>query len=237
MKYIQVVLLSLISFMFIGCSAKQVSDNITRAQIAMSGNKPPAYFDIANVETMRDYVFQTEHFSFSPPSAKQKDYSVMGGWFGSSNRNGKLIVLNLNHPRIGINYHISVSTYSSKYTERERSIENGTIKYETQKKILKGRKTINMNVHTEYHGKEHYPCVVSKSYENYKGIKKYNTTYSCYKFNPQRTKKKRVSISLTYTKAPNLPTKYKHLAKEYTYQDLQRRAKRMLDSLYVKDGW
>ena len=237
MKIYYLLILIVQGFILAGCSATDVGKSIEKVQIAMAGNKPPAYFTMANVETMRDYVFDTKNFRISPPFAKQKDFDVMGGWFGSSNRDGELIVLNLNHRQIGINYHVSVTTHTSKYTERERTIENGTIQYEKQRKIFNGRKTINMNVHTEYHGKEHYPCVVSKSYENYKEIRKYVSTYSCYKFNPQRTKKKRVSISITYTKAPNIPAKYRHLAKEYTYQDLKKRAKRMLDSLYIKDGW
>jgi hypothetical protein len=45
-------------------------------------------------------------------------------------------------------------------------------------------------------------------------------------------------ISTTkYTKAPTFPKELESLSKEYTYEDLQERAKRMLDSLYIKDGW
>ena len=88
------------------------------------------------------------------------------------------------------------------------------------------------------YGKENYPCVViedeTKGFKN--AIKK-GITYRCYRFNPSKTKAKDVLVSLTYTKAPNLPTKYKSLEKEYTYEDLKRRTKRMLDSLYIKDGW
>ena len=46
------------------------------------------------------------------------------------------------------------------------------------------------------------------------------------------TKAKKVHIRLTYNKPKN-PS----LAKEYTYEDFQQRAKRILDSLYIKDGW
>jgi len=61
--------------------------------------------------------------------------------------------------------------------------------------------------------------------------------YNCYKFNPARTIAKRVKIILVYTKVLSLSSKYKTLAKEYTFQDLEKREKRVLDSLYIKDGW
>jgi len=61
--------------------------------------------------------------------------------------------------------------------------------------------------------------------------------YICSKFNPERTKTKNIIISFIYTRVPNLPKELEPLAKEYTYEDLQRRSKRILDSLYIKDGW
>ena len=61
---------------------------------------------------------------------------------------------------------------------------------------------------------------------------KEETSFQCYKFNSTRTKMISVSLVLTYHK-PNDPI----LVQEYTYEDLQSRAKRMLDSLYIKDGW
>lgn len=230
MRYIMFVLLGI---GFVGCSGEQVAHNITKTQIAMSGNKPPVYFDIANVETMRDYVFNTKDFSFSLPNAKQKDFSVMGGWFGSSNRDGRTVALNLNHRDIGINYHIVVlASKTSKYTERERELESGNTAY------IRGRKKWLKNTDKlliRRLGKENYPCIVVERVTNKRGIRK--KIVSCYKFNPTKTKVKHVTISLTYTKVPTLPAKYKYLAREYTYQDLQRRAKRVLDSLYIKDGW
>ncbi len=104
------------------------------------------------------------------------------------------------------------------------------------------KETSRINVHLGHFGKENYPCFVSEIRDEVrnkfgKKIVKYKILYRCYKFNPSRTKSKSVIITLTYTKAPNIPTKYKTLAKEYTYKDLQSRAKRTLDSLYIKDGW
>ena len=95
---------------------------------------------------------------------------------------------------------------------------------------MKDGKIISINRHLEHYGKENYVCDVSETQETkYNRFKK---IYECYKFNSNRTKAKNVVVSLTYNK-PNDPK----LAKEYTYKDLQQRAKRMLDSLYIKDGW
>ncbi len=87
----------------------------------------------------------------------------------------------------------------------------------------------------EHHGKENYPCVVIETGYSDRGVKK--KSYDCYKFNPERTTAKRVLVSLIYTKSPNLPKRYQSLAKEYTYEDLLKRSKRVLDSLYIKNGW
>ena len=57
-------------------------------------------------------------------------------------------------------------------------------------------------------------------------------SFGCYKFNATRTKAKIIGVNLTYNK-PNDP----RLAEEYTYEDLQKRSQRILDSLYIKDGW
>ena len=48
---------------------------------------------------------------------------------------------------------------------------------------------------------------------------------------------KGVGIKLIYTRVPNLPKELEPLAREYTYEDLQKRSRRILDSLYIKDGW
>jgi hypothetical protein len=44
-------------------------------------------------------------------------------------------------------------------------------------------------------------------------------------------------IRLVYTKVPTLPKELEALAQEYTYEDLLKRSQRVLDSLYIKDGW
>ena len=76
--------------------------------------------------------------------------------------------------------------------------------------------------------------MIERGYSD-RGVKK--KSYDCYKFNPERTLAKRVLVDLIYTKSQKLPERYQHLTQEYTYEDLQNRAKRVLDSLYIKDGW
>jgi len=217
-------ILTLLSIGLSGCSGEQMAHDITKTQIAISGNKPPALFEIANIDTMRDYVFNTKDFSFSLPFAKQSDFTKMGGWDGMSMRDGKTIALGFKN---SIVYHISISTplHAYKYTERERSIElKDTLSIRNRKKWLRPKDKL----YIKNYGKENYTCTNTIFT---RGSKK-KSVYNCYKFNLSRTKVKNVVVSLTYSK-PNNPT----IAKQYTYQDLQNRAKRTLDSLYIKDGW
>ena len=228
MKYILLVLLS---FSFIACSGNHVEHAIEKGMIATSGNKPPASFEIANIETMRDYVFNTKDFSFKLPSAKQSDFTKIGGWDGMSMRDGKTIALGFKN---SIVYHITVGTSGKirKYGDRERAIFNNDMKYlrtRFPEKTRKG-KIYNTNVRTIRGGKENYPCIVRESY--HPKYEKRKISYGCFKVDPSGTLVKGAGITLTYNK-PNNPT----LAKKYTYQDLQNRAKRVLGSLYIKDGW
>ena len=222
-------LLALLTFilLLLGCSGEQISHNITKTQIAMSGNKAPAFFNISNIETMRDYVFDTKDFSFKFPTAKENDFSKMNGWKGGSSRNNKTITVYLDPI-----YHISVATSGNvlKYEERERAIESNDINYlrtRMPKRVKKNGEIMNISLRTILAGKENYPCTVRTSSHLKYGKNK--ISYGCFKFNENRTKVKYVALSVTYThyKSPN----------EYTYKDLQNRAKRTLDSLYIKDGW
>jgi len=225
MKYF---ILTLLSIVFLGCSGAQMAHGITKTQIEISGNKPPSYFEFANLETMRDYVFNTKDFSFSLPSAKEKDYTVMGGWVGESMRDGKTIAMGLKKT---ITYQVVLTASKvSEYTERDKAINIHDLTY-IRTRFHKYQPETKVSILN--YGKENYDCVILE-YEKkgFNNAKKKGKTYRCYKFNPSRTKSKDVTISLTYTK-PNNPT----IAKQYTYQDLQNRAKRVLDSLYIKDGW
>ena len=225
MKYIIFILLGI---GFLGCSGEQMSHSITKTQIAMSGNKAPASFEFANLETMRDYVFQTKDFSFSLPYAKKTDYKVMGGWVGESMRDGRTIAIGL---KKSITYQVVITTSEvSEYTDRDKAIDTHDTNY-IRARFHKYQSETKVNIVN--YGKENYDCVVLE-YEKkgFNNIRKKGKTYRCYKFNPSRTKAKDVTMTLTYNK-PKDPS----LAKQYTYQDLQNRAKRTLDSLYIKDGW
>ncbi|HEY9129154.1 MAG TPA: hypothetical protein VIN02_04900 [Sulfurovum sp.] len=208
-----------------GCSGEQISHNITKTQITMSGDKPPAKYRVANLQTMKDYTFETKDFSFKLPTAIQIDFTKMGGWWGASHRDGKTITSHL-HPV----YHIVISTYGkvSDYSERDRAIDTHNVPY---MKARFHKYNPDTKISIQNYGKENYDCIIIED-NNYNKWDKKEITYSCYKFNPSKTKSKSVSITLTYNK-PKDPT----LAKEYTYKDLQNRAKRMLDSLYIKDSW
>jgi len=227
-------------FIFIGCSAKEANKNSTilanNLLVSLSGNQPPQRFVFASPYRANGYVMQHKDYAFTMPLTKEKDWSDMSGWYGSSDFQGIGMAVNNSDTKMGImlGYGINISSSVGKYGEMQKAIENETIKYSPQRKTPNG-KIINMNVHTEYHGREHYPCVVAQSRDKNRGIE--SKAYRCYKFNPSHTKYKSVIIKLIYNKSPKLPVKYKSLAKEYTYQDLQNRAKRMLDSLYIKEGW
>ena len=212
-------------FSLLGCSPKSLENFVEKSLIATSGNKPPNNFKIANIEKMRDYVFDMPDYSISLPSAKEEDFRLMNGWEGATFNNRDLVL----YPgQYGI-YHIHVTTSVYKYEERERAIDYKIDNFPKQRTRPDGE-TIDINVHYETYGKENYTCIINEIYNENFGKK--GKLFGCYKFNKQKTKAKHVSIFLTYNKPNNLT-----IAKDYTYEDLQQRAKRMLDSLYIKDGW
>ncbi len=124
--------------------------------------------------------------------------------------------------------------------QRERRIINKDLSYIqtsplTQYRKHKNGEETNVNIHYETHGKENYSCIVSSSKDDKHG--KQAIAYGCYKANIKENLSKRVTIELTYSKSPDFPKETLELIKDYTYEDLQERAKRMLDNLYIKDGW
>lgn len=76
-----------------GCSGEQITHDINRAQIAMVGNKPPSSFKVANLQTMKDYVFNMNNYTVAMPSVKISDFrgkSQYGGkkaWQGLTHYN------------------------------------------------------------------------------------------------------------------------------------------------------
>jgi len=221
MKYIYLIFMTVI---FSACSGEQVAHDITKVQITMSGNRPPTSFKVANLQTMKDYVFNMNDYTIAMPTAREIDFKKHTGWKGLTHYN-KDMTLYLE----GF-YHISVSTSGNtlKYGERDRAIETHNVSY-MEARYHKYHSDIEISI--KNYGKEQYSCTVVED-NNYDKWERKVISYSCYKFNPTRTKSKSVTISLTYNK-PKDPK----LAKEYTYADLKRRARRMLDSLYIKEGW
>lgn len=225
-------LIIFLAIMLSGCSGSKITNNITKTQIGMSGNKPPAFFSVANIETMRDYIFHTKDFSFQFPVSKPSDFTKMGGWSGMSIRDGKTIAFGFKNSII---YHVSVSTSGNvlRYEEREKAIENNDISYlrrQMPKRVKNNGEMMDISLKSIRAGRENYPCTERTSSHLKYGKKK--ISYGCFKVNDNKTKIKYVSISLTYNKPED-----KNLAKQYTYKDLQKRAKRTLDSLYIKEGW
>jgi hypothetical protein len=233
MKYIYSVLISLF---LLGCSTKDIDDVLAAA----AGNKPPQFFKFTSPAKVEKWYFETKDYKALPPKTYQKDWKLMSPWhgayiyggiaFGNGNKDENQVGLYLGY---GINMTSSVTMYG----DRERAFDVGDEKYLKNIRIIKSSngETTNLNLHLEYHGKENYPCEVGESINKLRGNR--DKFYICYKFNPKRTMAKSVTIIFIYTKSPNLPKKYQPLAKEYTYEDLLKRSQRVLDSLYIKDGW
>ena len=190
MKFLSTLIFSLL---LVGCSGEKVSHSITKTQITMSGNKPPAKYRVANLQTMRDYIFNTYDFSFKLPIANENDFSKMGGWSGASHRDGKTITTHL-HPV----YHIDISTSGNilKYSQRAKAIDTHDVPY-IRTRFHKYHPHTKISI--QNYGRENYDCVIIEDI-NYNKWNKKDITYSCYKFNPEKTKFKQVSISLTYNK-------------------------------------
>jgi len=220
----KVISLICIVFLLIGCSGGQVTHDITKTQKSMSGNKPPASFKVANIQTMNDYVFTMKGYEIAMPSANIEDFKNNNAWAGFTHYN-KDIVLYLSGY-----YHISISTkyQASEYGERARAVDKKDQAYiKFVRKNYKYPRSVKLYYETL--GKENYECITKERVDRFN---RYKIAYDCYKFNPQRTKSKYVTIVLTYNKPKN-----KTLAKQYTFSDLKRRSKRMLDSLYINDDW
>ena len=227
-KIMRYIIIFFLVFSLFGCSPKSLENFVEKSLISTSGNKAPNNFKIANLETMRDYVFDMPDYSISLPSAKEEDFRLMNGWEGATFNNRDLVL----YPgQYGI-YHIHVTTSVYKYEERERAIENNDVKYLRSK--IKIDNTDKLYI--KKFGKEQYSCTVMEYIDNQHPNNKYSG-YQCYKPNIKKTMVKKIHIRLTYSKSPEYPKETLNLIKDYTYEDLQQRAKRMLDSLYIKDGW
>ncbi len=226
------LMLTMSAFVLIGCATQ------------------PGKTAILNVFSSADkfnnnWMLEHKHYEAMTPLAKDSDWSQMGGWFGGQSDSGHGIHLTSKGDRY-LSYDIDFYTSISPYTEADRALERGDEGYLRQYYNSHiGKITINKEVEQkllriEYFGKENYPCEVReflRPASNAFKAETYCKQISCSKFNPEKTMAKTVGIELIYTRVPNLPKELEPLAKEYTYEDLQKRAQRILDSLYIKDGW
>ena len=193
-------------FFLVGCSIQD--KNI----LLNTGEKPPTFFRFSNIESMNDYVFDLQKFSFKFPLAKEADFTEMGGWSGESMRDGHTIALSLDN---SIVYSIVLSTNYQplSYNNRHKAIGNEEIAYINN---IYHQYHPNKKIFLQRHGKEDYICEVRKGvvdkhiYPNKKEI-----SYECYKFNSRHTRAKSVALVLTYDDI-NSST--------YTYEDLLKRS-------------
>jgi hypothetical protein len=230
MKYIYSIVISLF---LLGCSTNDIDYTLAR----MAGNKPAQFFYFATPEKVEQWYFETKDYMALPPKTYKKDWELMSPWNGAYIYGGISFGIenpDVNEKGLSIGYGINMSSDIREYTDTDKKVEKNIKNFPPQRTRSDGE-TINVDLHYEKHGKENYPCIVNSSYNLHRGI--YKKYYGCYKFNPEKTKAKKVGITFIYTKSPNLPEQYKHLTDEYTYEDLLKRSQRVLDSLYIKDGW
>ncbi len=239
-SFLKILMTTVIALILSGCSTHDVSDVVDNALVATSGNKPPKFFAFASPYRANGYIMHHKDFTFMMPLTKEKDWNKMSGWSGAYIYGG--IGIGVDNPdvkKVGsiLGYGFNFSTSISKYGERAKATETRDQNYiKMIRKKYQYKK--DSKVYFETHGKENYSCIVNEVINPKRSLPGVRTkSYGCYKFNPTKTMYKKVGITLVYTKSSTLPSKYKTLAKEYTYQDLQNRAKRVLDSLYIKDGW
>ena len=229
-KAIFYTVMFVVHFTLSGCNAQNIVNSYNNLSVRLAGNTPPTFFKVDSIEETNDLKLMSKHFTALMPMVREKDFKDMGGWHGSFH--GKdLTTLYLY--KFGF-YHLEFTSSTYPYTDRERAIENKINNFPSQRTKSNGE-IIDVNLHYETHGKEKYICLINESYNVKLGERKKH--YGCYKFNPERTAVKKISIDLTYTRVPNLPEELEALANEYTYEDLQKRLQRILDSLYIKDGW
>jgi len=204
---------------------------------AMAGNRPPAFFKFTSPQKVDSWHFETKDYKALPPKTYKKDWELMSPWNGAYIYGG--ISFGIENPdefEVGgtyIGYGINISSHIYPYDKTEDdALQRGDAEYFKKRyRWIKPEDKVSI----EHHGKENYPCLVVKQIFKKRG--RIEKLYRCFKHNKEKTKEKEVSINFIYTHSSNLPKRYERLAKEYTYEDLLKRGKRVLDSLYIKDGW
>jgi len=203
---------------------------------AMAGNKPAQFFYFRNMHDANSYVFDEKDYNVSMIPTYKKDWIKMGGWQGAYIYGGIGYGLDIKEvKKYGgvLSYGINISSHIYPYNKTEDdALQRGDAEYFKKRyRWIKPEDKVSI----EHHGKENYPCLVVKQIFKKRG--RIEKLYRCFKHNKEKTKEKEVSINFIYTHSSNLPKRYERLAKEYTYEDLLKRGKRVLDSLYIKDGW
>jgi hypothetical protein len=233
MKIKYILLVSIIIVFLNGCSKNSLRDNVDGFMQWTSGNKTPQFFMFANPKIADNFTLQHKDFNVSAPLTYERDWKKMTGWKGGFIYGGAFYAVDQYaydpNRRIVLGYTFQFTTATYPYEEREIEADNAMY----MKNYYIGVAPVNVTI--EHYGKENYPCVVIKTNKPKQGKKE--KSYSCFKFNSERTMAKKVGIRIVYTKSPTLPKELESLAKEYTYEDLLKRGQRVLDSLYIKDGW
>lgn len=253
MRFLLVILI-----LMSGCTSKPsltMYENDERMILKDSFVDLPMPFIYPSMQYQNNIRCFEDHFCSLFPIFKDEDFkdgrywSLMMYGLGSKFSSGYTmgIVQTLADGKgISAGYNIDISVSISPYSESDRALERGDEEFlRKYYNSYVGRKLGNDDIikvpfKIEYHGKENYSCTVIETHRpignSYKA-EIYYKRISCIKPNPKKTMTKTVGIELSYTKVPNLPKELEPIAKDYTYEDLQQRAKRMLDSLYIKDGW
>jgi hypothetical protein len=81
MKYIKNFILFII--FFIGCSQKDITNNLDNSMASMAGNRPPSAFRFLDYKQVNDAKFGFKDFEVLLPYAKPDDWVSMGGWYVS----------------------------------------------------------------------------------------------------------------------------------------------------------
>jgi len=217
----------------LGCSTNDIDYTLAR----MAGNKPAGFFALDSVEEVNKWSFETNDYKALPPNTYKKDWELMSPWNGAYIYGGISFGIentDVNEKGLLVGYGINMNSSIDKYGDRAKAVDTKDYNYISDLKNTYTNKKM-AKMYYEVHGKENYPCIVTETGFSDRGVK--TKSYGCYKFNKEKTKAKKVGITFIYTKSQKLPQAYQNLAKEYTYEDLLKRGQRVLDSLYIKDGW
>jgi hypothetical protein len=240
----KIIFFSLIILLMLGCSkptmtlmtkdGKELSIDDKQLILGDGFSKLPMPFYDLSMKS-QDYLrCHKKGFCVLPPLFKERDFKLMNNpWNMMVDSNGFSIYTGQTRKNGGIilDYSVSFSAINFEYGERAREIEAGNVEY-MKNWFTSLKPTAILTI--ENHGKENYSCVVIETSDIKWGK---NKSYRCEKYNLEKTKVISVLVYISYTRSPTLPKELEQLAQEYTYEDLLQRTQRVLDSLYIKDGW